>query len=141
MGTIILCLDVGTKRVGLATSDPSQSLATPRPAIPRQGSVKAVAEIALNEEVILILVGMPYLPSGKKGSQARLTDEFISSLEQSTKTDIATIDERFTTKEAMKKLMTLPGGRKKIRRNDGTLDSASAAVMLQSYLDNNEIKI
>ena len=132
MGTIILCLDVGTKRVGLATSDPSQSLATPRPAIPRQGSIKAVAEMALNEEVILILVGMP---------QARLTDEFISSLEQSTKTDIATIDERFTTKEAMKKLMTLPGGRKKIRRNDGTLDSASAAVMLQSYLDNNEVKI
>ena len=65
MGTI-LCLDVGTKRVGLATSDLSQLLATPRPAIPRQGSVKAVAEIALNEEIILILVGMPYLPSGKK---------------------------------------------------------------------------
>ena len=84
---------------------------------------------------------MPYLPSGKKGSQARLTDEFISSLEQSTKTDIRTIDERFTTKEAMRKLMTLPRGCRKILRNDGTLDSASAAVMLQSYLDNNEIKI
>lgn len=140
MGTI-LCLDVGTKRVGLAASDPSQSLATPRTAIPRQGSVRAITEIALNEEATLILVGMPYLPSGKKGSQARETDEFISSLEQSTKIDIETIDERFSTKEAMKKLVTSPGGRKKIRSKDGTLDSASAAVMLQSYLDNNEVKI
>ena len=136
MLSTILALDVGDKRIGIAISDPTQTLASTRPACPRKNGAKIISEIATSECCSLILVGLPYLPSGKIGSQAIKTNSFIDELSKFTSLPIQTIDERLSSVEARKNILN-PN---KIRKNKGVLDSASAAVILQRYLDDTHAK-
>ena len=131
MQTTIMALDVGDKRIGIAISDPSRTLASPRKACPRNSGTKIISSLATEECCSLILVGLPYLPSGVIGTQAIKTQEFIYDLSQQTIIRIETGDERLSTIEARKNILK-PN---KIRKDKGILDSASAAVILQKYLD------
>ena len=94
-----------------------------------------VAKLAREEGVVLILIGMPYLPSGAKGTQALLTEKFISDLTSLTKVPIKTVDERMSTIEASQMLAQFPHNKNRIRKNRGIIDSASATIILQAYLD------
>jgi len=80
-------------------------------------------------------VGMPYLASGCLGTQADKTQQFIASLTKTTGLNIETVDERLSTIEARKRLHESPGRKNRIKKDKGLLDSASAAVLLQTYLD------
>ena len=131
MQTTIMALDVGDKRIGIAISDPSRTLASPRKACPRKSGAKIISSLATEECCSLILVGLPYLPSGGIGTQAIKTQEFIYDLSQQTTIRIETVDERLSSIEARKNILN-PN---KIRKDKGILDSASAAVILQRYLD------
>ena len=131
MQTTIMALDVGDKRIGIAISDPSRTLASPRKACPRNSGAKIISSLATEECCSLILVGLPYLPSGGIGTQAIKTQEFIYDLSQQTTIRIETVDERLSSIEARKNILN-PN---KIRKDKGILDSASAAVILQRYLD------
>tara|TARA_Y100000815_G_scaffold261150_1_gene273266 strand:+ start:594 stop:935 length:342 start_codon:yes stop_codon:yes gene_type:complete len=110
-------------------------LASPRDVIARNVGAVTVAKLAREEGVVLILIGMPYLPSGVKGTQAVLTEKFISDLTGLTRVPIKTVDERMSTIEASQMLAQSPHSKKRIRKNKGILDSASAAIILQAYLD------
>ena len=131
MHSTIMALDVGDKRIGIAISDPSKTLASPRKACPRKNGAKIISSLATDECCSLILVGFPYLPSGEIGTQAIKTQEFITELSHNTLIQVETVDERLSTIEARKNILNS----KKIRKDKGILDSASAAVLLQRYLD------
>lgn len=126
---------MGDKRIGVAVSDPTQTLATPRSAIPRHRAQSQILKLSRDENASLIIVGMPYLASGCLGTQADKTQQFIASLTKTTGLNIETVDERLSTIEARKRLHESPGRKNRIKKDKGLLDSASAAVLLQTYLD------
>lgn len=133
---VIIALDVGDRRIGVAVSDPTQTLASPRPAFPNGANgPKIASRIASDEQAILILIGMPYLPSGKKGTQVDRTETFISRLSNITAIPISTVDERMSSIQASNLLADSPKKRSGTKKDKGVLDSAAAAVILQSYLD------
>lgn len=126
---------MGDKRIGVAVSDPTQTLATPRSAIPRNRAQSQILKLSRDENASLIIVGMPYLASGCLGTQADKTQQFIANLTKTTGLNIETVDERLSTIEARKRLHESPGRKNRIKKDKGLLDSASAAVLLQTYLD------
>ena len=126
---------MGDKRIGVAVSDPTLTLATPRSAIPRQRAESRILKLCQEENASLIVVGMPFLASGLIGTQAEKTQQFIDNLTDITDVKVATVDERLSTVEARKRLQESPGRTNRIKKNKGLLDSASAAVLLQTYLD------
>lgn len=131
----ILAIDYGSKRVGLALSDPTGSLASPLPFVPATpfaklyGTIKALVR---EKEIDLILVGLPRNMDGTYGPSARAAEEFARRLREVVVIPIRMIDERLSTVEASKKLRE--GGRDS-RQQKTKIDSASAQVLLQSFLD------
>ena len=75
-----MALDVGNVRIGVAASDPTQTISTPLNSLTRKNSIPEIKEICSDRGIVLILVGMPYLPSGKLGTQAQITEAFINEL-------------------------------------------------------------
>ena len=126
---------MGDKRIGVAISDPTQTLASPRSAIPRHRAESQILKLSRDENASLIIVGMPYLASGCLGTQADKTQQFIANLIKTTGLNIETVDERLSTVEARKLLHESTGRKNRIKKDKGLLDSASAAVLLQTYLD------
>ena len=125
---------MGNVRIGVAASDPTQTISTPLNSLPRKNSISEIKEICSDRGIVLILVGMPYLPSGKLGTQARITEAFINELKISIEIPIQTADERMTTIEA--KIRLKESGYKNISKagNKGIIDSAAAAVLLDEYI-------
>ncbi len=132
---------MGDQRVGLAVSDPTQTLGTPLKPERRQNYREWIKNVIEKENIVLILVGMPYLPSGKIGTQAKKTKSFIGELSKTVTVPIKEIDERMSSIEALNLLRQSPGYKGKRKRDKGTLDSASATVLLQHYLDTKKLRI
>ena len=130
-----LCLDVGGKRIGLAISDPGGRLATPYDAIRRrdqQRDIATVLKVAREEEIALIVVGMPWSLDGSVGPQAERTLAFCRALEASSHVPVEMWDERYSSVEAEHRLIeagVTPS------RNRARVDASAAAVILQAYLD------
>ena len=131
----ILGLDVGEKRVGVALGDPTGLLATPLTTIERRGSpsdADEILRIATEHNVGEIVVGMPLTLSGQVGTQAKKVAWFTRLLAERTALPVRTVDERFSSVQAEKLLRAagiVPS------RNKARVDSAAAAVILQSFLD------
>lgn len=136
----ILALDVGESRIGIAISDPTKTLASPVKTVQTVNALHEILELVDRNNVAAILIGLPYLPSGEKGVQYGKTKNFINEISDLTNTPIITIDERYSTIEAKKKILESINlnhskrSKKHIPKN--LIDSASATVILQSYLDN-----
>jgi len=136
----ILALDVGESRIGIAISDPTKTLASPVKTVKTGNALHEILEFVDSNNVAAILIGLPYLPSGEKGVQYGKTKNFINEISDLTNTPIITIDERYSTIEAKKKILESINlnhskrSKKHIPKN--LIDSASATVILQSYLDN-----
>ena len=125
----VLALDYGSRRTGVAVSDPSETLARPLEAVRRVGApagMAALLAIVERERPTLILVGLPRTPSGASGRQAQATESFIGRLRSTCPIPIQTEDERFTTKLAE---------RVASRWTMSSTDSRAAAVLLQGFLD------
>ncbi len=128
-------LDVGDRRIGVALSDESALIASPRETLERTGNKKDIAyllELARREEVSEILVGMPWMLDGTSGPQADKVSRFVEALRASTEITITTWDERFSTVRAEQALIEADVSREKRR---GVVDRVAAAIILQSYLD------
>ncbi len=128
-----LGLDVGDRRIGLALSDPTGMLASPFGFVERGPSdIADILRVAEENEVSEIVVGLPLSMSGDSGSQAGKVRGFIRELRDQTDLPIKTVDERLSTVQAQGMLRR--SGRRR-QRDRGQLDAASAAVILQAYLD------
>ena len=136
----VLAVDVGARRVGLAISDASRTLARPLEAIAVASEADAVERVARRIEqldreddgVAVIVVGMPASLDGTPTPQTAVVNAFIARLRTRTSLPIDTEDERLTSREAESRLARRE---KDWRKRKAQLDAASAAVFLQDYLD------
>jgi putative Holliday junction resolvase len=134
----VLALDVGDKRIGVAISDPTQSLARSLGVIERascQEDFAAIAGLVGQYEVETVVVGYPRSLDGTTGQQAQKVEQFVAGLAKVLTVPVLLRDERLSTVSAQR-LMREAGLRgKKMRER---LDAAAAAVILQDYLDSQD---
>lgn len=132
----VLGVDLGSKRVGLATSDRSGTIATPLSVLQRSGSMasdhKELARIVAEEEAEAVVVGLPLNMDGSEGSAARSARIEAERLATVVGVPVFVHDERRTTVEADRVLMERNMNAQARR---GVIDKVAAAVMLQSWLD------
>jgi putative Holliday junction resolvase len=136
----ILAVDVGARRVGLAISDASRTLARPLETLTVTNEADAVDRVARrieeldqeDEGLATIVVGMPSSLDGTPTPQTAQVLAFIALLKSRTALPIATEDERLTSREAESRLARRE---KDWRKRKAQLDAAAAAVFLQDYLD------
>ncbi len=128
----LLALDVGERRIGLAVSDPLEMIAQPLGTIPRNAaSVEAIARIVREKEVGEIVVGLPVNMNGTFGPQADEVNEFAHEITAAIDIPLVFIDERLTTVEAEKLMISADVSRHKRK---GTIDSVAAAIILEKRL-------
>jgi putative Holliday junction resolvase len=128
-------LDFGDKRIGIAVSDDQGQIAMPKDTLQRSGKVKYIerlAELADQENVGEILVGMPVSMDGSHGPQAQKVMQFVQRLRQRVEIPVVVWDERLTTVAAERILIEGNLSRSRRRR---VIDKVAAAYLLQSYLD------
>lgn len=132
----VLGLDPGTKRVGVAVSDADRRVATPIEVLPRSGDRardhRAIAAIAEEWEVGLVVVGLPLSLSGEVGPAAQGVLDEVETLRATLPVPVETYDERLTTVTAERRLTEQRMGAKARRK---VVDMVAAAVMLQAWLD------
>ena len=134
----ILGVDLGTRRIGLALSDPTGTLASPYEVLQRSGDAardrKAIIAAAVDAEAEKIVVGLPKSLSGKKGPAEKAARAEVDALREAAPAgmEIDLYDERFTTVIAQRSLIEA-GMRRDARKK--VVDKVAAAVMLQSYLE------
>lgn len=135
MGDVILALDVGDARIGLARGELGSSFAFGRGVIERgqwEQDVAAVASLARREGAALILVGLPTRRNGTDSPQTTKVRAFGDAL-KAAGLNIAYEDERFSTVVAERSI--LDSGLPKMKRRDkGRLDEAAAVEILETYL-------
>ncbi len=136
-----LALDVGSKTIGLAVSDPQGVIATAWDVLSRQGHVldaKAVVERVVDREIEQVVVGMPLELSGREGRRARLVRQFIAVLEPALAAlpgepvGLTTWDERYSTQAAERTLLQADVSR---ARRKKTIDAVAAQFILQGWLE------
>ena len=131
----VLAIDHGTVRMGIAMSDELKMIAQPLqfiPAEPFSGFLDRLKELLREYEVELILLGMPRNMDGSYGEASMKVREFEAVLKNSITAPIKTWDERLTSVQAHR---ALTQGRVKKKKKRQNVDSISAAILLQSYLD------
>lgn len=131
----IAAVDFGLKRIGLAISDPQGIVALPLKMLlagstPIQNVLDALAPY--KNELKTILVGLPLLLSGAKGDMALTVERFAAGLHAASNLPVECVDERFTTAAAERALKEMNQSRKKRTKS---IDSLSATLLLQAYLD------
>ncbi len=133
----ILGVDYGSHSVGLALSDPLAVIARPIQTLKNDAElISKIKEIVNQENVTLIVVGMPYNLKGQQAQKALETQKFIDMLKLNITTEVITWDERFTTVIAQRTVLSMGMKKKQRQKKDGKLDSMAAALILQGYLDN-----
>lgn len=135
---VVIGLDVGTKTIGVAVSDPLGMFAHPVCTVSRQGVRKdcdKLMEIMAIREVTGIVVGLPLELDSTEERSARLARQIGEELRQRTDFDVTYIDERFTSVEAERYLLRTGMKRKKRKQ---VIDQAAAVLILQSYLDHGD---
>jgi putative holliday junction resolvase len=129
-----LAVDPGSVRIGVARCDPNGVLATPLTVVRRgRGDLDALASLALAEEAMEIVVGLPRSLSGREGPAAATAKQFAADLAaRVAPVPVRLVDERFTTATAHDALRA--GGHDSRARREN-VDSAAAAVLLEAALE------
>jgi putative Holliday junction resolvase len=132
----VLGLDLGSRRIGVAISDPTGTVATPFTVIERAGDRQAdyrrIADLVAEENATVVVVGLPVSLSGALGPAARTALVEIEALSATLAVPVETHDERLTTVSAQR---ALDAGGLPRRRQRRVVDKVAAAVMLQSWLE------
>lgn len=131
----VLGVDLGSRRIGVAVSDPTGTVATPLATIPHRSLREDAAQVArLGRDHLAerIVVGLPRRLDGTVGTAARRAQAFVRALKQLTEIPVVLWDERLSTVAAERAL--LEGGVRRARRRD-VRDRVAAAIILQGYLE------
>jgi putative Holliday junction resolvase len=131
----ILALDHGTKRIGVAVSDETKTIAQPLeyiPAEPFTGFLERLRQLIREKEIDLILIGLPRNMDGSYGPAAEKVQTFAGVLGGAITVPIKMWDERLTSAQANRVL--IQGGARRDKRKQ-KVDQTAAAILLQSYLD------
>ncbi len=130
----IIGLDPGERRIGVAVSDPTGTIASPERYIDTKTDDvdETLVDLCKTTAAVKIVVGLPVNLDGSEGLSAQRAREFAAHVSEVTGLDIEFQDERFTSHTAESALIA--GGVKRRARKEKR-DQVAAAVMLQSYLD------
>lgn len=131
----VLAVDPGTKRLGLALSDPGGRVAFPFEVIAfdrLEGALQRIRTIVLDEKVERIVIGLPIGLSGTGGVAAGRARELAERLRETTGLEVVEWDERLTTVGAVRAMRE---GGVKAREQRGRVDKVAAALLLQAYLE------
>ncbi len=151
----VLGIDYGSRRIGLAISDPEGVFAFPAGCLERRGGgqdLAALRELVEARGVVQIVVGLPIHMNGREGPEARAARAFAEALGRETGRSVDLFDERWTSREAERALQET-GPRRKAAPQDpaarprsgraasrrraerGELDAAAAALLLRTWLE------
>jgi len=131
----ILAIDYGQKRVGLAVTDELQMIAHNLDMVHSKDVLDYLARYIKNNNVEIFVVGEPKQMNNTPSESAVLVEAFIKQLAKKfPDIKIARVDERFTSKMAFQTMIDA-GLKKKDRQNKGLVDSISATIILQTYLE------
>ena len=131
----ILAIDPGSKRVGVALSDPTATIAqalTTMPADPAATLASRVAKLARDSEAARIVVGLPKRLDGSRGPEAKAAQALADAIRTESGLPVELVDERLTTVAAERSLIA--GGMRRDKRRL-SVDRVAATLMLQSHLD------
>jgi putative Holliday junction resolvase len=137
---VLLCLDIGSKRIGVAVSDELGIAAHPLTVIERKGlgkDVDRIVQLCRERGAESVVVGIPLDEEGRIGTSAKKVLGFVDNLkraleESGVDIDVETWDERYSTAEAEDMLIDADVSRAKRRR---IVDKLAAAKILQDYMD------
>lgn len=135
----ILGIDYGRRRIGLAVSDETETIAGGLDSIDRKKTVEwfAVIQKHLEEQNIgKIVIGYPHHQNGSRSGLCDEIDKLISDLKDGTKAAVETVDESFTSETAGEYLRKRGV---KSKRHKNHIDRVAACTILQSYLDEKEV--
>jgi putative Holliday junction resolvase len=132
----ILAIDYGTKRIGLAVTDPLQIFASPLNTVSPNEFDNFISGYLKTEEVEAFVIGYPVQMNNQPSESVKYINPFIKKLKKAfPEKHIHLVDERFTSQMALRTM--IDGGVKKRDRQDKLMvDKISASIILQSFLDN-----
>ena len=131
----ILAVDHGEKRIGLALSDPTATIASPLRVIKhvsRLLDAAQVANLASENEVGLIVIGQSFDEEGNPNLAGRRAAKFAEALKEQTKLPVELFDESFSTQDARATRIEMGVSRKK---RSGHMDELAAVMILRSYIE------
>jgi putative Holliday junction resolvase len=131
----VIAVDPGTKRVGVAVSDPTGTIAqalTTVQAEPRDTLAARLSQIAADQEAKRIVVGLPLRLDGSYGPEAKAARDLADELRKASSLPVELVDERLTTVAAERSLVA--GGMRRAKRKL-SVDRVAATLLLQSHLD------
>ena len=130
----VLALDVGSKRIGVAISDPAEAFAMPLEVIEHtnlKADIERVLHLAQEYRASELVVGDPLRLSGQRGEAAERIDRFVEALQRRFTGTIHRIDERMTTAQATKTLIAADVSRAKRKT---VIDKIAASFILETFL-------
>lgn len=131
----LMAFDYGTKRIGVAVTDPMQIIATALTTVHPQDIWTFLTEYLQTEQIETFIVGKPKQLDGSDSESASHVVGFMRKLKKTYPTiPVAEIDERFTSKMASAAIAQ-SGKKKKDRQQKGLVDTVSATIILQSYME------
>ncbi len=131
----ILAIDPGSKRVGVALSDPTATIAqalTTMPAEPAATLASRIAKLARDTEAARVVVGLPKRLDGSRGPEAKAAQALADAIRTESGLPVELVDERLTTVAAERSLIA--GGMRRDQRRL-SVDRVAATLMLQAHLD------
>jgi putative Holliday junction resolvase len=135
---LVLAFDFGLRRIGIASGDTLTGSAAPLVTVscgPRGPDWDAIVAVLRRCEPQLLLVGAPYNDDGSPGALAAAADRFAAELADRSALRVERVDERYSSLEAAAQLRDRrAAGQRRRRVQRGDIDSAAAAVFLQSWL-------
>ncbi len=138
----VMALDLGSKRIGVASTDVTQTLASPYEVILRRGNRaadhRAIAATLEELEAVRVIVGLPISLNGQEGKAAQLIRAEYEELAATLSVPVELFDERFTTTTAHTTLMEQKMKADARRR---VVDKVAAAVLLQAWLNTQPARI
>ena len=131
----ILAIDYGTKRTGLAVTDPLQIISTALETVPSDQLLNFLKAYLIREPVDQFVIGMPRTLTNEDSETAPLVRRFISDLKQTfPDKPVHEVDERFTSSIAQRAMIE-GGMKKKDRQVKGNVDKVSAVLILQAFME------
>ncbi|MBK7175757.1 MAG: Holliday junction resolvase RuvX [Chloroflexi bacterium] len=131
----VLGLDLGEKRIGVAVSDATRTIATTLTVIKRtsrQDDFAQIGRFIAEQQANLVVVGLPVMLDGHEGEKAAWVRDYAAALQEHLHIPVAFTDEAFTTVQAENSLRARGQKGRKIRQN---VDAVAATLILQAYLD------
>lgn len=136
----ILAIDYGQKRAGLAVTDPQKIIATGLQTVHVKDLFSFLTEYTQRENVEMFVVGLPRQMNNEASDASRFIEPFVKKLKkQFPAIPVKRYDERFTSRMAQQAILEA-GAKKKQRQDKGLIDTVSATIILQSFMQSGMIR-